>query len=91
MPPVDRSLAALLAAVAEASGTGFSFSSASRNQPTWRVRGVSLREALSTPYTLQVELATDTQAPAAAMLGKDGTLEWERDGFTRHVHGICAE
>jgi len=62
-----------------------------RDQPiAWQVRRVELREALSTPYTLRVELVSeDPDLDPDALLGADARLTLARsDDHTRDVLGL---
>jgi type VI secretion system secreted protein VgrG len=85
MPNLSDTLAGLLGTV---HGVHFRFATAAEKQPAWRVREFALSEGISTPYLLNLELITDERAEnPAAMLGKNATLEWVREGG-RCVHGI---
>ncbi len=88
MPPT-RPLNEIAASFAGTQGTEFSFSSADAAQPAWKVRTAHLREAVSAPYFLRLELvATSAPTSAATMLGKDAQLSWQKDGLTCCVQGI---
>ncbi len=62
-----------------------------RDQPiAWQVRRVELREALSTPYTLRVELVSeDPDLDPNALLGADARLTLARtDDHARDILGL---
>jgi type VI secretion system secreted protein VgrG len=62
-----------------------------RDQPlAWQVRRIELREALSTPYTLRVELVSeDPDLDTDALLGADARLTLARsDDNTRDILGL---
>jgi len=57
----------------------------------WVVRAATLREALNTPYELELEVATDDRdVEPVLLLGTSVTLTYERHDFLRHVAGIVA-
>ena len=67
----------------------YTFSSKDTDQVHWHVRRVHLRESLSEPYRLELELWTeDPEAPLAKLLGDTCTLLIDREGHGRRVHGI---
>lgn len=69
-------------------GVQFSFETKAPKQPEFRVRKMSLVEAVSDVYVLEAELGTDEPMDSlGAMLGKGATLGFIRDG-ERRVHGI---
>ena len=67
----------------------YHFSTTDGPDAHWQVRRVHLRESLSEPYTLVLdlvtaELGTDTEA----LLGASCELTWDRDALSRPVCGI---
>ena len=55
----------------------------------WQVRRFTLHEALSTPYRLEVELATEDHGTELdTLLGAACTLHLDRGGPGRRIHGI---
>ncbi|MCX4241901.1 type VI secretion system Vgr family protein [Paraliomyxa miuraensis] len=57
--------------------------------PGWHVRRVHLREAISEPYALMVDLITDdVDLETDELLGADVELELTRNTFARRVPGI---
>jgi type VI secretion system secreted protein VgrG len=54
----------------------------------WQVRRFELHEALSEPYRLAVELTSEEPGPFEELLGAGCTLQIERAGGGRRVHGI---
>ena len=59
--------------------------------PGWRVRRVRLVEALSEPYELELVLVSDQKdvvIEPSELLGADVSLDLERSGFARTVHGL---
>lgn len=67
----------------------YSFSCQDGPAASWHVRRFSLREALCEPYRLELELSTDDRGAASeALLGAGCTLQLERAGEGRRVHGI---
>lgn len=73
----------------ENSGVRFDFTTSAPDQPDWLVRTVRLEEQVSGLYTIELQLGTHGGAEAAAgLLGKNASVSWDREGETRHVHGI---
>ena len=67
----------------------YTFGSRDTQNVHWHVRRVHLRESLSEPYRLELELWTeDQEAPLAKLLGDTCTLLIDRDAGGRRVHGI---
>lgn len=55
----------------------------------WHVRSVELRETLSEPYALSLELAIDDMGVyLAGLVGGRCTLRLGRDDFERTIHGV---
>ena len=77
----------------ESAGVRYRFICHGGQYSEWKVRTLELREGLSTPYKLELELVTDdVTAEPTELLGRACTLEIERGTRSlRRVHGIVAE
>lgn len=89
MPPVQTT--ELIAGMfGDVHSVEYTFSTTAKDQPRWSVRGLTLVESISEPYTIDLELGSE-ELPRnpAAMLGKSCTVTFSR-AASRSAHGIVA-
>jgi type VI secretion system secreted protein VgrG len=89
--PADTNPDSVAASLGETAGVRFDFSTSAPEQPEWLVRTVHIQESISESYALELELGAHAGAEhAAALLGKNASVRWQRDDTARVVHGVVS-